>query len=349
MTDDGVPARHALDADGEHDSDDRGQALRYRCDSERNAENEHVQKRRQPAHVLHDDNRHDHHNGNDHHRQSERLADAIELFLKRRGLARNACQHPGDPSHLGPHPGGDHHRASATEGHRCPAVEHVRAVAQTGLAANRLVIFRHWQTFARQRRLRRLQRRGLDDPRIGGDRVAFLDKDDVARHEIDRWNGARLFVANHSRVRGRHLSQGRNGRFGSRRLDVTHDGVEQHHAADGNGFVRQRRIAFVEPEGSRYGRRDEKKDHQDVLELREELSPARHWRLGGQLVRAVPKEAFARFAGAQTTPRVAAEGDEHLVERPLIFGHHPWSHYLAWLRDHRLRLRGTRNDIEQTP
>ena len=188
-----------------------------------------------------------------------------------------------------------------------------------------LVILRHGQALARQRRLRRLQRRRLDDPCIGGDRVAFLDKDDVARHEIGRRNGARLSVAHHARARGRHLSQGRNGRFGSRRLDVTHDGVEQHHAADGDGFVRQRGIALVQPEGGRYGRRDEKKDDQDVLELREELPPGRHWRLGGQLVRAVPEKAFLRFARAQTTPRVAAEGDEHLVERPLIFGHHPWS------------------------
>jgi hypothetical protein len=127
-----------------------------------------------------------------------------------------------------------------------------------------------------------------------------------------------------TRARSRHLSQGGNGRFGTRRLDVTHDGVEQHHAADGDGFVRPGGIAFVEPEGGRYGRRDQKKDHQDVLELGEEPPPRRHWRLGRQLVRTVPKEAFPRLARAQPTPRVAAEGDDHLVERPLILGHHPW-------------------------
>ncbi len=111
---------------------------------------------------------------------------------------------------------------------------------------------------------------------------------------------------------GRHLAQGRNGRFGSRRLNETHDGVEPHHTADGHGFVWQRGVAFVPPQGSRNGCRDDEEDDQDVLELREEPSPARHWRFGSQLIRAVLEETCARLAGAQTTPRVAAEGDDYL-------------------------------------
>jgi hypothetical protein len=151
-----------------------------------------------------------------------------------------------------------------------------------------------------------------------------------------------------TRARGRHLSQGGNGRFGSRRLDVTHDSVEQHHAADGDGFVRQRGIAFVEPEGGRYARRDQKKDHQDVLELREKLPPSRHWRLGRQLVRTVTKEAFLRLARTQTRPRVAGEGDDHLVKRPLIFGHHPWfATIMSWMRDPRDKRRARAEEGER--
>ena len=54
-----------------------------------------------------------------------------------------------------------------------------------------------------------LQGRRSIDPRVGGDRVAFLDKDDVTGHELGRRNAGALAIANHSRVRGRHLSQGR--------------------------------------------------------------------------------------------------------------------------------------------
>ena len=65
----------------------------------------------------------------------------------------------------------------------------------------------------------------------------------------------------------------------------------------------------------------------------------------GAVNRPSPTE-FARFARAQTTPRVAAESDEHLVERPLILGHHPWSPtIMAWLRG---PLRHDERTIEHT-
>ena len=79
------------------------------------------------------------------------------------------------------------------------------------------------QALAGQRRLGRLQRGGLDDPRVGRDRVAFLDEDDVAGHEIGGRHARRFTVANHVRVRGRHLSQRRNRGFGSLLLDVAHE------------------------------------------------------------------------------------------------------------------------------
>ena len=42
------------------------------------------------------------------------------------------------------------------------------------------------RALAGQRRLLRLQRRGAQDPPVGGDEVARLDLDDVAGHDVDR-------------------------------------------------------------------------------------------------------------------------------------------------------------------
>ena len=68
----------------------------------------------------------------------------------------------------------------------------------------------------------------------------------------------------------------RDGRFRARLLHVAHDRVQQHDRADGDGFVRQRRVALVQPEAGRNRRRDQQQDDQHVLELREELPPARN-------------------------------------------------------------------------
>ena len=62
----------------------------------------------------------------------------------------------------------------------------------------------------------------VDEARIGGDRVAFLEEDDVAGDDLDGRNVPPLAVAHDARVRGRHLAQGRDRRFRPRLLHVAH-------------------------------------------------------------------------------------------------------------------------------
>ena len=82
-------------------------------------------------------------------------------------------------------------------------------------------------------------------------------------------------------------------------------------------------------------RRDEQQDDEDVLELREELPPRRHRRLGGQLVSAVALEPDARFGRGQAASRVGAEGGEHFLDGLLIrerLGAYRTSSFLAGRR-----------------
>ena len=58
---DGVAPRHALHAEREHGRHHRRQALGHRGDGQRDAQDQHVDERRDAAHLLDEDDRRDHH------------------------------------------------------------------------------------------------------------------------------------------------------------------------------------------------------------------------------------------------------------------------------------------------
>ena len=138
----------------------------------------------------------------------EQFADAVEFLSQRRGLGRRLLQHAGDAPHLGLHARRRDHRPPAPVGRRRAAEDHVvRGRRVRPLPSNRGGVFRHRQALARERRLRRLQRGGLDHARIGGNGVAFFDEDDVAGHDLRRRDALPRAVSDDIGVRRRHLAQ----------------------------------------------------------------------------------------------------------------------------------------------
>ncbi len=162
MADDGIPFRHALYAEREDGGDHRRQAFRNGRNRERDAQDEHVEDGRESAHVLDKKNGRDHHDGDDDDERPEHLADAVELPLQRRDLVRRVLQQPGDAAHFGLHPRRRDDRATAPIGRRRAAEDHVVPVAERHLLGDRGGVLRHRQALACQRRLRRLQRGGLN-------------------------------------------------------------------------------------------------------------------------------------------------------------------------------------------
>ena len=203
----------------------------------------------------------------------EQLADPVELLLQRRGLVRRLLQHAGDAPHLGLHPRRRDHRAPAPVSRRRAAEDHVVTVAEPRLSSDRGDILRHRQALACQRRLRRLQRGGLDQPRVGGNGVAFFDEDDVAGYEFCRRNALSAAVANDIGVRRRHLAQRRHGLLRAGLLEVAHERVEQHDGEDRDGLVGQGGVALVQPQPSGNQCRDDQQDDEHVRELGEKLPP----------------------------------------------------------------------------
>ena len=97
----------------------------------------------------------------------------------------------------------------------------------------------------------------MEQPSIGGDRVAFLDHDDVAGHDIGRRDVLPFAVTDGVGMGGGHLAEGGDRRGGARFLDIAENGVEKNDGKDRQGLVRQRGLALVDPEAGRDRRRDQ--------------------------------------------------------------------------------------------
>ncbi len=120
----------------------------------------------------------------------------VELARERRLLLLDVAQHSRDPADLGRHPRRrDHHLAPAAR-HGRVHVGHVETVAERHLATgHRLDCLQDRRALARQRRLLDLERRGHEQATVGGDLVAGLENDDVARHKPLCGDVAKLPVA----------------------------------------------------------------------------------------------------------------------------------------------------------
>ena len=109
------------------------------------------------------------------------------------------------------------------------------------------------QALARQCRFRRLQRRRFDQPRIGGNGVAFFNENDVAGHDLGRLDACRSPSRMTIASCRRHLPKRRHGRFRARLLDVPHVALSRTTAKMAIASYGQRRFALIHPETGRNG------------------------------------------------------------------------------------------------
>ena len=130
VADDRVSPSHALHADRQHGGDDGRQSLGDGGDGEGHAENQDMNDRRQPAHILDENQCRDHDDGDDHDDNAEHLACTVELALERRRLVAGFLQQTGDVTDLGIHAGRGHDRLPSTIGRRRAAEDHVAAVTE---------------------------------------------------------------------------------------------------------------------------------------------------------------------------------------------------------------------------
>ena len=123
-------------------------------------------------------------------------------LLRQRRHGLGALEHPGDVPDLGRHSGRGHYEARPRRGSRwcscTPCRYGRRAAVSTFSTASTLLP--HGHALARERRFGDLERGGLHQPAVGGNEVAGLDRDDVARHELLAPGSARAAPSRRTRA-----------------------------------------------------------------------------------------------------------------------------------------------------
>ena len=184
------------------------------------------------------------------------------------------------------------------------AEDHVVPIAQRHFLDDRRGVLGDRKTLASQCGFRGLQCGGFDQAPVGGDRVAFLDQHDVARHYLDSRYAPAFAAANHRGISRGHRAEGGECRLRTPLLHIAHRRVQQDDGEDRDGLVGPRRLALERPEPGRDNRRDEQQDDEHILELREKPPPRRHGFLARKLVTPEPLESRASVLIVQTAPLV---------------------------------------------
>ena len=228
LLDDRLPARHPLHAEREHHRQHRRQPLRHRGDGQRHADEQHVDEVGRVSDVGGEqDRRHDH----DARSRSPRSR-ASGRSGRPRAAAACVCSSV-RPSRRATLPISVAIPVAVTTARPRPRVTAVPLNTMLTRSPRPLAplserdVLEHRLALAGQRRLGDRERRRLDQPGVGRDRVALGEQQHVAGHDLGRRDPLLAPVAHDPRRRRRHPLQRRDRLLGARLLDVAEHGVER--------------------------------------------------------------------------------------------------------------------------
>ena len=265
------------------------------------------------AHQAHEEHQADDDGGDD--RQT--LAQAIELNLQGGFAFRRLGQQAGQTAHFGLHPGGTDHGFETTTGDHGIHEHHVVALCQNRRLRHHIRQFGHGMRFAGQCRFRDFGAVRADYPGIGRNAVAGFEQQDVAGYQIDRLDLLYLTIATHARRRCQHVLQGGQCRFRAMLLKEAEGGIEQHDNADDDGV-----LEIANRPGEHRGA--DQDQHQQALELIEELLPGGTRCLFRQPVGAMSGQTRCNLVGAESVLRIAAQLLKALLTGLSVPGYGVW-------------------------
>ena len=245
LADDCLALGHLGHAERKDDGHDGDQALGDGGDGERDGDHKGVEQGsrvgKDVTHAVTDDVDAKDHDADDDNHDGKDAAELGELHLQRRELFLGLGQGAGDLAHLGVHAGADHDGATAAVHHGGAHVAHVLAVAERHVVGARgklnhvgMLLDRHG--LAGQCGLFDLHRGALEDAAVGRDRVARLEHDHIAGHELGARQVHELAVAQHLGLRRAHLLQGLESLLAFSLLDHAQHRVDDNDEHD-NGDV----------------------------------------------------------------------------------------------------------------
>ena len=309
---DGVVARHAAHAHGQHHRENGGQALGHRSHSQRHAQQQNRHHIADAVNVGNKQNRAHHNRRCLQCRDAQHLAQVRNLLLQRRRRVWRGVEQGGNAAHLGLHAGGGDDGAPGALRHRRAFEHHVQPVAQSRRRQERRRVFQHSFALARERRLEQLQRGGLHQARIGAHRVALGEHQQVALDQPGAGHPGHRAVAQHAGGGGGHLCQRRHRLRCLVFLQPPQHRIEHHHSGDHNGVQRPAGRATLatalEPPGGQGHRRCcAQQIDQRVLQMRQRTAPSGHGRDRAEFVGAVFEQPGGGLTGAEPTRQVGAE------------------------------------------
>jgi hypothetical protein len=241
-------------------------------------------------------------------RGAEHLAELLQLLLQRRVLVLVGLDHLGDHADLRVHAGPGDQALAAAVGHHGAHEGGVLAVAERDLLVeHHRGVLLHRHRLAGERGFFDLEVHARDQAHVRRDVVARFEQHEVAGHELAPRHRHLVAVADHLRVRRRHLLERGERLLGLRLLNHADHRVQHHDAHD-----RDR----IDPlaEGERDQRGDDQDDDEVVVELvpeeREEAGP----RLLGQLVRPEFLQSLAHFARGKAVLEVGLQRGDDSVD-----------------------------------
>ena len=193
----------------------------------------------------------------------------------------------------------------------------MRRSPRPDIAVERLDLLGYRHALAGQRRFVGPQICRLDDPGVGRNLVAGLDKDDIAGNDVVGCNPLPLPIANHGRFRRGQRHQGPHRFLRAHLLDEAEHGVQDDDRHDDDRLVGQCGLARVlqQPFDDRDDGGHQQNDHQEILELLQQALPPRRFRRTLQPVRPILLEAPPRFGRGQAARRVGAKCGDHRLRQ----------------------------------
>ena len=146
--------------------------------------------------------------------------------------------------------------------------------------------------FTGQGRLVDAQRGRLHETQVGGDDVALLEEEDVARHDIPGGHELRLVVPDDARLRAGHALERIHGLLGPVLLDEADDAVEDDDGQDDG------RVLGVADERGDHRCHQEHHDH-GARELVQQQAPGRALLRLDELVGPVSRQAFGSVKASE--------------------------------------------------
>jgi hypothetical protein len=295
--------RHALGGHRERERHSGEQALGHVGDDD--ADREQQVRPEAEAEELTDGEKNDAERGGEKRHEAR---DARNLLLQRRRRLEHRLGELRDAAELGAHPGRVHHGARFARDDRGAGKQEV-ARAQgvalgVGTGAARL-----GQRLAGDGGDIDAQPERLDHAAVGGDVLALLHEDHVARHQCLGGEAQRGAVAQHRDLVRQQRPQRRDRAFGARLLPESERAVHRNHADDRRAERRHALARLERRGGKRKPRGDPEDEREEICELARDAQQRRFAPCFLDAVRTVFGRAPFGFARGETVPRRAQAGE----------------------------------------